>query len=257
MSVQLCDLKSLEILDIGRNELRVLPHEIVKLSSLKVLAAAKNQIQELPLCLADMASLKLLKLNGNDIVFPPQDVFQIQAASPQYGGLLSNEEASEVVVTSRVKTFLRQWRVNNPTGLGTGVAKSSEERETPQLSPDNRTSRRRFPVRVNRGPNLQSPNRALMEMRNWPGGTPIAQASRSFIDLLSMDSEILVEEEYSMFMTWASCVVEELTVLSYKDRQPYLVQLSLRARELLNSVPEPRRGHPTLGPISESTTQVQ
>lgn len=109
---QLCDLRSLEILDLGRNKLRVLPPEIIKLTSLKVFAVQKNRIEELPLCLADMASLQMLKLDGNPIRFPPPEVFQVQASSPPNEGYLKESEVTEVTVTSHVKKFLKQAMLN-------------------------------------------------------------------------------------------------------------------------------------------------
>lgn len=109
---QLCDLRSLEILDLGRNKLRVLPPEIIKLTSLKVFAVQKNRIEELPLCLADMASLQMLKLEGNPIRFPPPEVFQVQASSPPNEGYLKESEVTEVTVTSHVKKFLKQAMLN-------------------------------------------------------------------------------------------------------------------------------------------------
>ena len=146
---QLCDLTSLEILDLGRNRLRVLPPEIVKLASLKVFAVQKNRIEELPLCLADMASLQVLKLDGNPIKFPPPEVFQVQAISPPNEGFLKESEVTEVTVTSHIKKFLRQ-RAQNGTRVDTdtGGDESSEGTETPRL-PMKRVMSGRFPIKVN------------------------------------------------------------------------------------------------------------
>lgn len=79
-------MKSLEILDLGRNQLRNLPPDIARLTSLKVFAVQKNLIKELPLCLADMGSLQMIKLDGNPIVFPPGRFFKRKlAAHPTTG----------------------------------------------------------------------------------------------------------------------------------------------------------------------------
>src|SRR5271163_3576412 len=89
---QICELSSLEILDLGRNKLRVLPPELSRLTSLKVLSVQKNRIEDLPLCLADMTSLQVLKLDGNPVRFPPKEILQPQASSPPNGGFLKESE---------------------------------------------------------------------------------------------------------------------------------------------------------------------
>ncbi|KAM3566400.1 hypothetical protein ARSEF4850_000636 [Beauveria asiatica] len=153
----LCDLTSLEILDLGRNQLRALPNEISKLTCLKVLSVPKNHIRELPLCLADMVSLQVLKFEGNPISFPPKDALQLPAASP------SNEtresEVTEVAVTAHIKRFLRQSALNGKMEAeGTGD-ESSENAETPRY-PLKRAASGRFPIRVNGSdpPDIRSPN---------------------------------------------------------------------------------------------------
>jgi hypothetical protein len=146
--VQLCDLRSLEILDLGRNKLRVLPPEISKLASLKVFALQKNRIEELPLCLAEMASLQVLKLDGNPIRFPPPEVFQVQASSPPNEGFLKESEVTEVTVTSHIKKFLKQKAANGRVETDTAGEDSSEGMETPRV-PIKRVMSGRFPVKVN------------------------------------------------------------------------------------------------------------
>lgn len=152
----MCDLTSLEILDLGRNQLRTLPAEIVKLTSLKVLSVPKNHIRELPLCLADMVSLQVLKFEGNPISFPPKDALQLQASSPP------NEareiEVTEVAITAHIKKFLRQFAISGKIEAeGTGD-ESSENMETPRF-PLKRAASGRFPIKVNGSdPDIRSPN---------------------------------------------------------------------------------------------------
>lgn len=160
---QLCDLKSLEILDLGRNKLQVLPPDIIKLSSLKVLAVQKNMISELPFCLADMASLQVLKLDGNPITFPPLELLQIQAASPPNEGFLKDREVTEVTVTAHIKKFLKQRAAalnDGRTDSDTTGDESSEGTETPR-PPIKRVMSGRFPIKVpngSDGPDIRSPN---------------------------------------------------------------------------------------------------
>lgn len=155
---QLCDLKSLEILDLGRNKLRILPPELIKLTSLKVLSVQRNRIQELPLFLADMASLHILKLDGNDITFPPPEVFQVPIASPPNEGVLRESEMAELAVTAQIKKYLRQRTLNGRAESDVGGDESSEGTETPRL-PIKRVASGRFPVKVNGSemPDLRSP----------------------------------------------------------------------------------------------------
>lgn len=153
--MQLCDLRSLEILDLGRNKLRVLPPDIVKLSSLKVLSVQKNLISELPLCLADMVSLQVVKLDGNPLIFPPPEVLQVQAPSPPNEGFLKDSEVTEVTVTAHIKKFLKQKQLaavmaNGRSDADTTGDESSEGTETPRL-PLKRAMSGRFPIKVPNG----------------------------------------------------------------------------------------------------------
>lgn len=153
-------MKSLEILDLGRNQLRVLPADIVRLTSLKVLSVPKNQIRELPICLADMGSLQVLKFEGNPISFPPKDAIQPQSASPPYDGLSRETEVTEVAVTSMIKKFLRHYAMTGRMeGDATGEDSSESGTEPPRY-PLKRATSGRFPIKVNGTdvPDLRSPN---------------------------------------------------------------------------------------------------
>jgi hypothetical protein len=152
----------LEILDLGRNKIRTLPSEISKLTSLKVLAVQKNRIEELPLCLADMVSLQVLKLDGNNIIFPPKEVLQVQASSPPNEGFLKESEVTEVTVTAHIKKFLKQKLVEKAektSEVDNGGDDGSEGVETPRF-PLKRVVSGRFPIKVNGvdAPDLRSPN---------------------------------------------------------------------------------------------------
>lgn len=156
--VQICALTSLEILDLGRNKLRILPPELANLSSLKVLSVQKNRIEDLPYCIADMSSLQVLKLDGNPIRFPPKEILEPQATSPPNGGFLKESEIYDVQVTSQIKKFLRQHRASQDRSeTESGGEESSEGAETPK--PLKRVMSGRFPIRVNGadGGDLRSP----------------------------------------------------------------------------------------------------
>jgi hypothetical protein len=73
---KLCQVPSLEILDISRNKLTGIPDSIRRLSNLKVLSIAKNLIRKLPSCFGDMKDLRIIKFEGNPLVFPPQEILQ-------------------------------------------------------------------------------------------------------------------------------------------------------------------------------------
>lgn len=144
----------MEILDLGRNRIKILPPDIVKLTSLKVLAVQRNRIQELPLCLGEMVSLQVLKLDGNNISFPPREVLQVQASSPPNEGFLKEIEVTEVTVTAHIKKFLKQKTAEKveagktPEMDGTNGDDGSESIETPRF-PLKRVVSGRFPIKVN------------------------------------------------------------------------------------------------------------
>jgi hypothetical protein len=154
--LQICQLTSLEILDLGRNKLKILPPELVKLTSLKVLSVPKNRIETLPLCLAEMTSLQVLKFEGNPIRFPPKEVLQPQATSPP-NGVLQESDIDEITITSQIKRFLKQKAISDRSETESGGEESSEGTETPR--PVKRVMSGRFPIKVNGTdmPDLRSP----------------------------------------------------------------------------------------------------
>lgn len=150
-------MSSLEILDLGRNKLRILPPQLAKLTSLKVLSIQKNRIEDLPLCLAEMGSLQVLKLDGNPIRFPPKEILQPQASSPPNGGYLKESEMNDITVTAQIKKFLKQKAIQDRSETESGGEESSEGTETPR--PLKRVTSGRFPIKVNGTelPDLRSP----------------------------------------------------------------------------------------------------
>lgn len=147
---QLCHLKRLEILDLGQNQLRVLPPEVENLSSLKVLSIPKNQIRELPLCLANMASLQVLKIKGNPITFPPQDLISTLATTSLEEDSSVGSDTTEVAMTARIKSILKQEAINSR--VEPDIPNDSSHSTTPvDETPRPRRKRAvsgRFPIKV-------------------------------------------------------------------------------------------------------------
>lgn len=145
-------------MDLGRNQLRVLPPDISRLTSLKVLSVRRNQIRELPLCLADMGSLQVLKFEGNPLVFPPKEALPQQTSSPTQD-VARDAEVTDVAVTAHVKRFLKQHSLSGrfEADQQTGD-ESSEGADTPRAPLKRRVSGR-FPVKVSGAdlPDTRSP----------------------------------------------------------------------------------------------------
>lgn len=129
-----------------------------------MLAVQKNRIEELPLCLGDMVSLQVLKLDGNNIIFPPREVLQVQASSPPNEGFLKESEVTEVTVTAHIKKFLKQKTAEKVEAQKTTESENSngddgsEGIETPRF-PLKRVVSGRFPIKVNGvdGTDIRSP----------------------------------------------------------------------------------------------------
>lgn len=151
--LQICELKSLEILDLGRNKLKVLPDQIARLTSLKVLSVQKNRLEVLPMCIADMASLQILKLEGNPLRFPPKELLALRTNGVPY----QENEVADIAATAQVKKFMKQKATNSRSETESGGEESSEGTETPR--PVKRVMSGRFPVKVNGTdmPDLRSP----------------------------------------------------------------------------------------------------
>lgn len=146
----------LEILDMGRNKLRLLPPELVNLTSLKVLSLLRNRIEELPLFLGDITSLTVLRTAGNPITFPPHEILQPQATSPP-DGAFQEVGHDETVITSQIKRFLKQKAILDRSEAESGGEESSEGGEPPRFI--RRVTSGRFPIKVSGTeiPDLRSP----------------------------------------------------------------------------------------------------
>jgi Leucine-rich repeat (LRR) protein len=109
---------SLEILDLSRNKIRVIPEGIGSLTSLKVLAISRNRIERLPVSLGDLRRLQLLRFDENPLVFPPAEVYAPDADLAVKGNL--NEE--EATATAKIMKFLAKKKSMFPGAAGRGRA---------------------------------------------------------------------------------------------------------------------------------------
>lgn len=95
----------LEILDVSRNKISVLPDEISKLKSLRVLSVMQNRLDDLPAGLSEMNKLQILKVAGNPLRYPLRRVLEASEAEIAPSAMTDNEK--EVAVTAELKRFLR------------------------------------------------------------------------------------------------------------------------------------------------------
>ena len=107
-----------------------------------------------------MGSLQSLKFEGNPISFPPRDALRMPSSSPPNEGAVRDTEMTEVIITTQIKKYLRQYTQNGRSDFDTTGDESSETGET-QRYPLKRVTSGRFPVKINgadpsdaRSPNL-------------------------------------------------------------------------------------------------------
>jgi hypothetical protein len=143
-------MPSLEILDVSRNRITVIPPGIANLTSLKVLAIAKNKIEQLPVCLGDINSLQVLKLDGNPLKFPPPEVCRINDSAPSP----ANENERDAVIATQVKRFMRlqaskqkQKAEGEKLRMESSSDESWSERDPETPRPSKRMNGGRFPVK--------------------------------------------------------------------------------------------------------------
>jgi Leucine-rich repeat (LRR) protein len=125
--LQVLKLDTLEILDLSRNRIKILPEEIGKLKALKVLAIGRNKISRLPLSLGDLPRLQLLKFDENPLVFPPSEAYAL-ARNNVNSSRPTNPNEQETMMTLEIKKFLR--KKSKSVGNLIGIAKVQTPKES-------------------------------------------------------------------------------------------------------------------------------
>ncbi|KAJ3136337.1 Leucine-rich repeat serine/threonine-protein kinase 2 [Physocladia obscura] len=71
----LCQMPTIETLDVSRNFIHLLPDSLGVLSgSLKSFSVSENKITFIPSCFGHATTLQILKIEGNPIQWPPQEI---------------------------------------------------------------------------------------------------------------------------------------------------------------------------------------
>lgn len=102
--MQIYKLPLLEILDLSRNKISILPDEVSKLKTLRVLSIMQNRLDDLPMGLSSMNKLQILKIAGNPLRYPLRRVLEASEAEVAHA-MTDNEK--EVAVTAELKRFLK------------------------------------------------------------------------------------------------------------------------------------------------------
>lgn len=122
-------LEALEILDLSRNRIKILPEDIGRLKALKVLAIGRNRITRLPLSLGDLPRLQLLKFDENPLVFPPSDAFAA-ARSNVNSSRPTNPNEHETLMTMEIKKYFKKKSKSAGEKLGFGNNKVQTPKES-------------------------------------------------------------------------------------------------------------------------------
>lgn len=99
------NLSFLEILDLSRNKITIIPEEIRNLTSLRVLSVMQNLLEDLPSELSDMNKLQVLKVSGNSLKYPLKRILDMKEADITTMEMTENEKES--AITAELKRYLR------------------------------------------------------------------------------------------------------------------------------------------------------
>ncbi|GAA6009708.1 uncharacterized protein JCM10292_003627 [Rhodotorula paludigena] len=127
----LCDMPSIEILDISRNKIRKLPPNPGTLVNLKVFSIAKNRIKRLPTWFTQMTHLKVLKLDHNPLDWPPREVATFPAS---VSGLPMSKQEEADEMQKWLPALLRWMRDNREREVERERERESEKRRRPSLA---------------------------------------------------------------------------------------------------------------------------
>ncbi|GAA5912070.1 hypothetical protein JCM5296_001358 [Sporobolomyces johnsonii] len=129
----LCEMPSIEILDISRNKIRKLPQNPGTLLNLKVFSIAKNRIKRLPTWFTAMSHLKVLKLDHNPLDWPPKEVSTFQTAGSISGAPMTKQEEADEM--QRWLPALMRWmRENREKEIEREREREREKRRRPSMA---------------------------------------------------------------------------------------------------------------------------
>ncbi|SCV69726.1 BQ2448_1120 [Microbotryum intermedium] len=132
--LQLCEMPSLEILDISRNKIKRLPASPGTLVNLKVFSIAKNRVKRLPIWFSALTHLKVLKVDHNPLEWPPKDVAAFPSSSTTGTG--SNSKIEDAEEMQRWLPMLLKWIRDNSSAEAIRVLEKSaveEKRRRPSV----------------------------------------------------------------------------------------------------------------------------
>ncbi|GAA6060602.1 hypothetical protein JCM10212_004581 [Sporobolomyces blumeae] len=131
----LCEMPSIEILDISRNKIRKLPQNPGTLVNLKVFSVAKNRVKRLPTWFTSMTHLKVLKLDHNPLEWPPREITTFQTTGSISGQPMSKQEEADEM--QRWLPALMRWlRENKDKEVEREKERDKEKRRKPSNAPE-------------------------------------------------------------------------------------------------------------------------
>ncbi|GAA5959425.1 hypothetical protein JCM21900_006855 [Sporobolomyces salmonicolor] len=129
----LCEMPSIEILDISRNKIRKLPQNPGTLLNLKVFSIAKNRIKRLPTWFTAMSHLKVLKLDHNPLDWPPKEVSTFQTAGSISGAPMTKQEEADEM-QRWLPALIRWMRENREKEVEREREREREKRRRPSMT---------------------------------------------------------------------------------------------------------------------------
>ena len=106
--MQIFGLPQLEILDLSRNKLSDVPHEIEGLKSLRVFSIQHNNLDDLPNCIGSISTLRMLKLIGNPLHPDLKKIIGSSERSPSPSPAFPKEDNErDTISTKPIKEYLQ------------------------------------------------------------------------------------------------------------------------------------------------------
>ena len=99
----MCELPTLEILDLSKNKIEAFPTDPGRLNRLKVLSLTSNKLYTLPSYLTAFTELRVMKVDLNPIEWPPREVL---------GALIDPEARTTPHVKGQQEEEMKPWLEN-------------------------------------------------------------------------------------------------------------------------------------------------